>query len=103
MAVRGPTKINLTVERINRGLSIRGLSLATGVHQATIKRAEQTGEPITPRTAFKIASFYGYNVSDIWDVGGEGRDPPSEREERRHPRPARSAFTPAYHSPMRQR
>jgi Helix-turn-helix len=92
MAVRGPTKINLTVERINRGLSIRGLSLATGVHQATIKRAEETGEPITPRTAFKLASFYGYNVSNIWDVGGDGpppnarnggtpdrRDPPSPR------------------------
>lgn len=59
--------VDLRKERLDRGFSIRGLSKEIGVPQHTISRAE-AGLPITPGNAFKIATFFGYKVTDIWSV-----------------------------------
>lgn len=61
---------DLTTERINRGLSIRALSAATGVHQHTIRALEgRLGEPrpVTESNAKKIADYFGRTVLDLID------------------------------------
>lgn len=59
--------IDLRSERLNRGFSIRGLSKEIGVPEQSIRRAE-SGLSLSPSNAFKLASFYGYRVTDIWPV-----------------------------------
>lgn len=59
--------INLTAERLNRGLSVRGLAEEIGVNAPIIQRAE-SGESIHPSNAKRIADFYGYKVTDIWPI-----------------------------------
>lgn len=60
--------IDLRSQRLNRGLSISGASKEIGVTRDTLRRAEEGGPRPHPRNAFKIASFYGYRVTDIWPV-----------------------------------
>ncbi len=65
--VPGPA-INLRAERLNRGLSLAVAAAAIGVDKSTLSRAERgVVEPI-PAKAFKIASFYGYRVTDVWPL-----------------------------------
>lgn len=59
--------VNLTAERLNRGLSIRQAAKAIGVTAPTLQRAE-TGEGVHPGNALKIADFYDCKVTDIWPV-----------------------------------
>lgn len=65
--VEGPAKIDLRVERLNKGLSIRALSRAIPMNMATIRAAE-AGRPLTPQSAFRLATFFGHLVSDVWDL-----------------------------------
>lgn len=69
----GPT-INLKAERLNRGYSLRQAQAATGVPEQSIRRAE-AGESITPRYAYKLATHYGYKVTDIWPVDAPSPSP----------------------------
>lgn len=61
--------MNLTVERVNRGLSLNEAAREIGVARGTLRRAEN-GEMPKPSQAKKIADFYGVRVTDIWDVSG---------------------------------
>jgi ribosome-binding protein aMBF1 (putative translation factor) len=59
--------MNLAVERINRGLSIRQLAELLKINAQVIARAEK-GEAVHPANAKKIADYYGCKVTDIWPV-----------------------------------
>jgi DNA-binding XRE family transcriptional regulator len=59
--------VNLTKERRNRGLSKAAAARGAGVAASVWGRAE-AGEPMSARNAFKIASFLGYQVTDIWPI-----------------------------------
>lgn len=61
---------DLTAMRLNRGYSIRGLAKTIDVPEQSIRRAEG-GERLSPENAFKLASFYGYQVTDVWPVDRE--------------------------------
>jgi transcriptional regulator with XRE-family HTH domain len=62
--------IDLRAERLNRGLSLRQAADKIDVPEQSIRRAEQ-GLGVTPANAFKIASFYGYKVTDLWPLDDE--------------------------------
>jgi DNA-binding XRE family transcriptional regulator len=59
--------VNLTAERINRGLSVADAANEIGIARGTLVRAE-AGEMPKPALAKKIADFYGTRVTDIWPV-----------------------------------
>jgi transcriptional regulator with XRE-family HTH domain len=60
--------INLTAERLNRGLSLTAAAEAMDVPLNVLSRAEsEEGKP-HPSNAFKIADFYGYKVTEIWPL-----------------------------------
>lgn len=60
-------RVDLRSARLNRGFSIRQLAREIDVPEQTIRRAED-GLGISPANAFKIASFFGYKVTEIWPV-----------------------------------
>ncbi len=64
--------INLRAERINRGLSLRIAAEQMGlVDWKTLQRAE-TGEAVPQiANAYKIASFFGVQVTDVWPLDRE--------------------------------
>ncbi len=70
--------MNLTAERLNRGLSTREAAAKIGVGLPTILRAER-GEGVRPRHAKRIADFYGVLVTDIWPVEPLESSPGTER------------------------
>lgn len=53
-----------SVERLNRGLSVRGLARECHVPEQAVRRLE-AGERITPANAKKIADFFGVKVTDL--------------------------------------
>jgi transcriptional regulator with XRE-family HTH domain len=54
--------------RVNRGLSIAQAAEAIGVTSMTLNRAE-SGEAVPrPASAYKIARFYGFQVTDLWPL-----------------------------------
>lgn len=57
----------LIAARLNRGLSVRVAAREIGVARETLAKAER-GEPMAAQTAFKIASFYGLTVTDVWPI-----------------------------------
>jgi transcriptional regulator with XRE-family HTH domain len=59
--------VDLKSERLNRGLSLDALAARTGVPKSTLARVEGGGVP-NARTAFAIAEFFGYKVTEIWPV-----------------------------------
>lgn len=59
--------INLTEQRRNRGLSKAAAAKGAGIANSVWQRAE-AGESISARNAFKIASFLGFKVTDIWPL-----------------------------------
>lgn len=59
--------IDLRSERLNRGLSLDALSNEVGVPKSTLARIEQGVTP-RPLVQFKVASYYGYRVTDVWPV-----------------------------------
>lgn len=62
--------VDLRAERLNRGFSLRQAAEAMDVPEQSIRRAE-VGEGLSPQNAFKIASFYGYKVTDVWPLPDE--------------------------------
>lgn len=70
---------DIRAERLNRGLSVQEAAEQIGVAGMTLSRAEQGSHIPRPGAAFKIASFYGYRVTDLWPTE---RDPtPRESED----------------------
>lgn len=63
--------VNLTAERLNRGLSLRQAAEQMGITGQTLSRAEQGEFQPHPNNALKIADFYGYKVTDIWPLAKE--------------------------------
>lgn len=63
--------VNLTAERLNRGLSVRQAAEEIGVTPNTLARAEGGEFQPHPSNALKIADFYGYKVTDIWPLEPE--------------------------------
>lgn len=59
--------ISIEAERVNRGLTVTEAAKQAGVSTTTWQRAE-AGETLLPRNAFKIATFFGKKVTDIWPV-----------------------------------
>ena len=66
-------EINLLAERLNRGLSAASAAKKMGVQKNVLLNAEAGRSLPRPATAYKIAGFYGYAVTDIWPV--ETREP----------------------------
>jgi DNA-binding XRE family transcriptional regulator len=61
-------KVDLRVERIKRGYSLDALSEEIGVPKTTLARVEKGGPRPRPEVAFKIASFFELEVTDIWEL-----------------------------------
>lgn len=61
--------INLRELRLNRGLGITDAAEQMGINRRTLDRVErdQTARPHAS-TAYKIATFYGYRVTDVWPL-----------------------------------
>lgn len=66
--------MNLTAERMNKGLSRRQAADAIGIARATLIAAEE-GRSIHAGSAKAIADFYGCKVTDIWPVDEPNGDP----------------------------
>jgi lambda repressor-like predicted transcriptional regulator len=63
--------MNLVAERLNRGLSVSAFAHEAGVPEHVVRHAEKGGVP-QPANAFKIASFLGVRVTDIWPTERDG-------------------------------
>lgn len=61
------TPLDLKAERLNRGKNVLELATEIGVRPHVLRRAE-AGERLAPENAYKIATFYGYKVTDLWPV-----------------------------------
>lgn len=64
-------KVDLRKERINRGLSQEAAAEVMEIDRDALARAERGEGRPHPRNAFKIASFYGYRVTDVWPLTEE--------------------------------
>lgn len=67
--------VNLKAERLNRGLGITDAANRIGIHVSILQRAEEGINTPHPKNAFKIASFYGFKVTDIWPLPDEDESP----------------------------
>lgn len=61
---------DLTVARVNAGLSQRELAAACGVHRNTIKSLED-GQTVRPSNAKKVADFFEVQVTDLMPIEKE--------------------------------
>jgi lambda repressor-like predicted transcriptional regulator len=59
--------MNLRVERLNSGKTIRARAEEIGVKSHVLRYAEQGGCP-RPEQAKRIADFYGVKVTDLWPI-----------------------------------
>ena len=59
---------DLEEARVNRGLSLRAAAREIGVDWKTLRRAERGDHRPQARNAFRIARFYGLQVTDIWPL-----------------------------------
>jgi DNA-binding XRE family transcriptional regulator len=66
--------MNLTAERLNRGLTRNQAAEQIGIARATLVAAED-GRSIAPSSAKQIADYYGCRVTDIWPVDDPDGDP----------------------------
>lgn len=55
---------DLPTERLNAGLSIRGLAKEVGVAEQSVRRLE-SGETVHPAVAKKVADYFGVKVMDL--------------------------------------
>jgi transcriptional regulator with XRE-family HTH domain len=62
--------VNLPEERLNRGLSVRAAAKEIGVGADVLARAEEGTMP-RPAAALKIATYYGYKVTEVWPLEKE--------------------------------
>lgn len=59
----------LRTERLNRGLTVRDAAREMGLADwKTLQRAEADDTVPQPGNAFKMTSFYGLIVTDLWPV-----------------------------------
>ena len=61
-------RIDLRELRHNRGLGLEDAAEQIGVHRSILARAESGENRPHPKNAFKIASFYGHKVTDLWPL-----------------------------------
>jgi putative transcriptional regulator len=59
-------KVNLRDLRRDRGLTLAVASEQMGISTAALSLIELGRVNPTPPVAFRVASFYGLRVSDIW-------------------------------------
>jgi len=62
------SEINLKADRLNRGLSAAAAAKEMGIQKNVLLNAESGTSVPRPESAFKIADFYGYSVTQIWPV-----------------------------------
>jgi len=62
------SEINLKADRLNKGLSAKAAADVIGIKKNVLLNAESGASVPRPETAWKIADFYGYSVTDIWPV-----------------------------------
>lgn len=60
--------VDLQALRLNRGLSLTAAAGEIGVSPNTLADAESGETSPRPSSALKIASFYGYKVTDVWPI-----------------------------------
>lgn len=58
---------DLNAERLNRGLTIPAFAAEIGVPLWVVRHALNGGRP-TPANAYKIATYIGAKVTDIWPL-----------------------------------
>jgi transcriptional regulator with XRE-family HTH domain len=63
--------VDLRTERLNRGLSLQEAAETIGVEASVLSRAERGDTTPTPGNAFKIATFYGRKVTEVWPLDDE--------------------------------
>lgn len=63
--------VDLRRERINRGLSLEAAAERMRVSRDTLDRAERGVTYPRASTAYRIASFYGLQVTDVWPLDSE--------------------------------
>jgi DNA-binding XRE family transcriptional regulator len=56
--------MNITAERLNRGLTVNQAAAAIGIARGTLVALEE-GDRIHPANAKKIADFFGCKVTDL--------------------------------------
>jgi transcriptional regulator with XRE-family HTH domain len=60
--------VDLRRARINRGLSLAAAARQMRVSRDTLDRAERGDTRPRAETAFRIASFYDLQVTDVWPL-----------------------------------
>jgi transcriptional regulator with XRE-family HTH domain len=69
MAHKGSTTgALLKAKRLDQGLSLAAAAQAMGVSRMTLRRAETLGRRPGPVTAHRIATHYGYRVTELWPL-----------------------------------
>jgi ribosome-binding protein aMBF1 (putative translation factor) len=66
-------KVDVYVDRINRGLSRAALADEMGVSEDVIRQLEKTGRRPHPSNALKVAEHYKLTVLEMWP--GEAQAP----------------------------
>lgn len=59
--------MNITAERLNRGLTLSGAAAEIGVHRATLASVEAGGS-VHPANAKLIADYFGCKVTDLMPI-----------------------------------
>ena len=60
--------VDLRAERLNRGLTAAAAAKQMGLtHKNILLNAENGSRPYA-ENAFKIASFYGFKVTEVWPL-----------------------------------
>lgn len=60
--------VDIRAARLNRGLSVEDAARAMQVTTETLRRAELGHHRPQARNAFRIADFYGLQVTDVWPI-----------------------------------
>lgn len=63
-------RFDLRTERLNKGLTTKGLALELGLHHDTVRKIED-GEPVHPSSAKKVADHFGITVVELLDAHQE--------------------------------
>lgn len=61
-------KLDLRIERLNRGKSVVEMAEAIGVPDHVYRRVEKTGAMPNEANALKIASYFGLSVAAMWQL-----------------------------------
>jgi ribosome-binding protein aMBF1 (putative translation factor) len=66
-----PARFDLRTERLNQGLTVKGLALELGLHHDTVRKIED-GEPVHPSSAKKVADHFGISVVELLGLEENG-------------------------------